>query len=84
MGKRAKDHAILVAREESNKDYVRRFYETSGFFPSDRIITSQYYSKNRLAPMSYKYKDVLARGKEYRQLHKVDPNFDTYAGKVNN
>lgn len=84
MGRRTKDHAILVAREESNKEYIRNHYEITGFKAYNRIVVSKYYPSPFKGPQSWRYQGVLARGKEYRQLRKVDPHFNTYVGRVGN
>ena len=84
MGRRTKDHAILVAREESNKAYIRNHYEITGFKTYNRIVVSKYYPSPFKGPQSWRYQGVLARGKEYRQLRKVDPHFNTYVGRVGN
>lgn len=82
--KRSRNHAFLVEEQKATKNYIRNNYEIMGFKqPANRIVVSKYYpSPLEGAPTAWHYKGTIARGKEYRQLRKVDPNFYTYAGKV--
>ena len=82
--RRSRNHAFLVEEQKITKNYIRNNYEITGFKPANRIVVSKYYpSPLEGTPTAWHYKGTIARGKEYRQLHKVDPKFYTYVGKVN-
>lgn len=82
--RRSRNHAFLVEEQEVTKSYIRNKYEITGLKPANRIVVSKYYpSPLEGAPKAWRYKGTIARGKEYRQLRKVDPNFYIYVGKVN-
>ena len=82
--RRSRNHAFLVEEQKITKNYIRNNYEITGFKPANRIVVSKYYSSPlEGTPKAWRYKGTIARGKEYRQLRKVDPNFYTYVGKVN-
>lgn len=81
--RRSRNHAFLVEEQKATKNYIRNHYEIMGFKPANRIVVSKYYPSSLKGPHSWRYKGTIARGKEYRQLRKVDPNFYTYVGRVN-
>ena len=82
--RRSRNHAFLVEEQKTTKNYIRNNYEITGFKPANRIVVSKYYPNPlKGAPTAWRYKGTIARGKEYRQLRKVDPKFYTYVGKVN-
>lgn len=81
MKKRAEIHSLKTIQERAHKEYKCNLDKKTQEF-HNRIVVSKYWPSAFKPPMGWHYQGTLARGKEYRQLRKVDSHFMTYVGRV--